>query len=186
MRTWLDNSDHVLALMSEEYFQSRFASLEMQSAVAEDPLGLARRVIPIRIKECTLPSLFRDLVYIDFAGKSEEEQRHALVAGLRAALVGSDNETLEVKKRPDWPGSTINTRKAESKSIASTRNHASPLRVQFIACDVGHGLDLKGQFTKIKAAIAAGRFAKQIELKAEFDVTDANLFTKLNLRCPVN
>lgn len=180
MRSWLDNSNHVLALMSEEYFQSRFASLEMQSAVAEDPLGLARRVIPIRIKECTLPSLFRDLVYIDFVGKSEEEQRRALVAGLRAALVGSDNETREVKKRPDWPGSAVHTPKQKPESFTSSQSDTEPLRVQFIACDVGRGLDLRGQFAKIQAVVAAGRFAKRIELQAEFDVTDANLFAKLN------
>lgn len=184
MRTWLDNSDHILALMSEEYFQSRFASLEMQSAVAEDPMGLTRRVIPIRIKECTLPSLFRDLVYIDFVGKSEEEQRRALVAGLRAALVGGDNETREVKKRPDWPGSATNTQKTEPRSLSSSQSDTVPLRVQFIASDVGRGLNLKGQFAKIRAAIAAGRFAKQIQLQAEFDVTDANLFAKLNAYRP--
>jgi hypothetical protein len=52
--------------------------------------------------------------------------------------------------------------------------------VQFIACDVGRGLDLRGQFAKIEAAVAAGRFAKRIELHPDFDVTDANLFAKIN------
>jgi hypothetical protein len=52
--------------------------------------------------------------------------------------------------------------------------------VQFIACDVGRGLDLKGQFNTIKAAIEGSKFSKEIRLHADFDVTDANLFTKLN------
>jgi len=180
MRTWLDNSDHVLAVMSEEYFRSRIASLEMQSAIAEDPLGLARRVIPIRIKEFTLPSLFNDLVYIDFVGKSEAEQRRALVAGLRAALVGSENETREVKRRPEWPGNAAEIPNPKPQSVASSESDTEVLRVQFIACDVGRGLDLRGQFDKIEAAVAAGRFAKRIQLHPEFDVTDANLFAKLN------
>ena len=180
MRTWLDNSDHVLALMSESYFQSQFASLEINAAVVEDPLGAARRVIPVRIQECRLPMLFKDLVFIDFVGKSEDEQRRALVAGLRAALVGSDDKTREVKERPVWPGSANKTEKSKSTALALSEDNALPLRVQFIACDVDRGLDFKGQFAKIQAAIAGGRFEKQIDLHAEFDVTDANLFAKLN------
>jgi hypothetical protein len=181
MRTWLENSDHVLAILSPAYFESPFASLELQSASAEDPLGLKRRVIPIRIKECSIPTLFRDLVYIDFVEKSEEEQRRRLTAGLRAALVGSDTPGREVKERPPWPGNQEG-RKPSRTADTSDRQAGpeGPLRVQFIACDVGRGLDLKGQYKTIKAAVERSRFSRQITLQAEFDVTDANLFAKLN------
>lgn len=181
MRMWLENSDHVLAILSPAYFESPFASLEMQSAVAEDPLGLKRRVIPIRIEQCSIPTLFRDLVYIDFVGKSDEEQRRRLTAGLRAALVGSDAPGREVKERPPWPGDREEHKR--STTVATTDRQVGPndpLRVQFIACDVGRGLDLKGQYQKIKAAVEKSRFSRQITLQAEFDVTDANLFAKLN------
>ena len=181
MRTWLENSDHVLAILSPAYFESPFASLEMQSAVAQDPLGLKRRVIPVRIEQCSIPVLFCDLVYIDFVGKSQEEQRRRLTAGLRAALVGSDTAAREVKERQPWPG---DSEKHKRSSGVITPDHKVrpelPLRVQFIACDVGRGLDLKGQYKKIKAVVEKSRFSKQIALRAEFDVTDANLFAKLN------
>src|SRR5437588_8502204 len=49
MRRWLTEADHLIAVISPEYFDSPFASLELQSAAAEDPLGLSRRVIPVRI-----------------------------------------------------------------------------------------------------------------------------------------
>jgi hypothetical protein len=178
MRIWLDNCDHVLALMTEEYFKSEYASLEMHSAVGADPLGAARRVIPIRVKKCTVPSLFRDIVYIDFVGRSEEEQRRALVAGLKAARIGGENATREFKTRPIWPGRATPT--SESHSLYSSPATSASSRLQFIASDVGRGLDLKGQFEKIQAALSEGPLTKLIKLKAEFDVTDANLFAKLN------
>jgi hypothetical protein len=181
MRTWLDNSDHVLAILSPAYFEAPFASLEMQSAVAEDPLGLERRVIRIRIERCAIPALFRDLVYIDFVGKSEEEQRRRLTTGLRAALVGSDALGREVKELPRWPGNREDPgRAAEGASHNRPADANHPLRIQFIACDVGRGLDLKGQYKKIKTTLESSRFSRQVALQAEFDVTDANLFAKLN------
>src|SRR5262245_43501702 len=70
MRLGVQNADHVLAILSPAYFESQFASLEFQSALAADPLGQARRVIPVRVEQCSIPTLFSDLVYIDFVEKS--------------------------------------------------------------------------------------------------------------------
>jgi hypothetical protein len=140
-------------------------------------VGEARRVVPVRVKQCSMPTLFRDLVYIDFAGKSEEEQRRALTAGLRAAMVGSTPRRREIKERPPWPGGN---EPRHELTDADEQNNALPLRVQFVACDVGRGLDLKGQFNAIKAAIEGSKSSKEIILHSDFDVTDANLFTKLN------
>ncbi len=180
MRVWLQKADHVLPILSEAYFGSPFASLEMNSAAAEDPLGEARRVIPVRIENCTIPTLFRDLVYIDFVGSTELEQRRRLIAGIRAAKVGSELQR-EIRKRPSWPG--IREQRQQTVEIVDDVYNDiddSGLRVQFIACDVGRGLDLKGQYEKIKAVIEASRFSDKIVLQAEFDVNDVNLFAKLN------
>jgi hypothetical protein len=181
MRIWLQNADHVLAILSPDYFKSPFTSLEIQSAVAEDPLGEARRVIPVRVEQCSMPSLFRDLVYIDFVEKTEEEQRRALTAGLRAAMVGTRTAHREIKERPLWPAKKKSSQGfISSVTTDAEQNDVIPIRVQFIACDVGRGLDLRGQFDKITAAIKDSRYSKQIELHPDFDVTDVNLFAKLN------
>jgi hypothetical protein len=41
-------------------------------------------------------------------------------------------------------------------------------------------LDLQGQYQKLRAVFDASHFAQQLHLRGEFDVTDANLFAKLN------
>jgi TIR domain len=184
MRVWLQNADHVLAIISPAYFESPFASLEMQSAIAEEPFGEARRVIPVIVEKCSIPTLFKDLVYIDFVGKSQEEQQHALIAGLRAAMVGTSARHREIKKRPAWPG--MGKPKPVPSRIVTTEEQKGdfPIRVQFNACDVGRGLDLKGEFDTINAVIKRSSFSKKIRLHPDFDVTDTNLFEKLNTYRP--
>lgn len=184
MRRWLDNSDHLLAVLSPAYFKSDFASLEAQSALAQDPLGLSRRVIPVRIEPCSLPAIYSDLVYIDFVGKSEQEQRRSLVAGVRAAVLGQQAAKRQVKERPKWPGVSRGGGDATASPPGNAAVRELPVRVQFIACDVGRGLDLRGQHAKMRAAIERSHFAKDITLHADFDVTDANLFAKLNTYGP--
>jgi hypothetical protein len=182
MRRWLQAAEHLIAVLSPAYFESRFASLEINAVVAEDPLGLKRRAIPVKVLECEIPTIFSDLVYIDLSDKREpEEARRALLAGVRAARLGSHSADRSVKKRPGWPPSRmIDVATPSAKTGAVGTSSEYPIRIQFFACDVGRGLDLKGQYERLQTVLGVSRFAKQLELRAEFDVTDANLFTKLN------
>ena len=71
MRRWLERADQLIAVFSAAYFQSGYASLEMETMLAGDPVGATRPVIPVRIAECKIPVMFGDLVYIDLVGKGE-------------------------------------------------------------------------------------------------------------------
>jgi hypothetical protein len=180
MQRWLQCARHVLAVLSPTYFQSPLASLEFRSAVVSDPLGEARQVIPVRVSQCQLPRAFNDLVYIDFVGKSQEEQRRALIAGVRASMVGGAPEGRVVKKRPEWPGSCNPTESLNAKSTQIDQAPDLPLRIQYFPCDVGRGLDFQAQFKSIQNALQGSRYGSKTALRAEFDVTDVNLFAKLN------
>jgi TIR domain len=182
MKDWLQKSEQVIAILSPEYFQSSYASLEFNSAIAQDPLGKQRKVIPVRIKDFEMPALFRDLVFIDFVGKSEAEARRALIAGVRASRLSALGELQPVKERPTSPFET-------QKAVAATPQHqrtviatskTKPARVHFLACDTGRGLDFKTQRGLISNALRQSHYATQLKLKAELDVTDSNIFDKLN------
>lgn len=177
MRRYLDAARHVLAILSPAYFESKFASLEMQSAVVDDADGSARRLIPIRVMECSIPRLFKDLVYIDFVGKSDQEARRALIAGVRAAMLEESKVRQEITKRQPWPGDKRPHAVAKQEPRPDP---AKPLKVQFFGCDVGRGLDLKGQYRKIKAAVEGSDCADQIKLQSEFNFTYSSLFERLN------
>lgn len=181
MRQWLDIADHLIAVLSPAYFESPFASLEINSAIAQDPLGQARRVIPVRVVTCTVPAIFRDLVYIDLAAERDEQKaRRALIAGVRAAMVGSSPPDMTVRERPKFPPDAAPALEKDARPELRKVDDEGPVRIQFFACDVGRGLDLKGQYDRLRKVLTASRFAAQFELKPEFDVTNVNLFEKLN------
>jgi hypothetical protein len=179
MSEWLQKSEQVIAIVSPEYFQSSYASLELNTAIAQDPLGRQRRVIPVRIKDFQMPPMFRDIVYIDFVEKSEEQARRSLIAGVRASRLSALGEHQPIKERvpfPIRPEKTIQSI-SETECIIISKSPAKPARIQFLACDVGRGLDFKRQRKLISSALRQSRHAKKIRFKAEFDVTDANIFS---------
>ena len=58
-------SDKVVIILSESYLEHEFPQPEWAGAFAEDPLGLRRRVIPVRIEECKPSGLLKAIIYID-------------------------------------------------------------------------------------------------------------------------
>lgn len=179
MQRWLQCARRVLAILSPAYFQSPFASLEMRTAVVSDPLGEDRLLIPVRVSQCELPNVINDLVYIDFVGKREEEQRRALIAGVLASKIGAPEERV-VKKRPEWPGSSNPTESSSAESAHTDDAPDLPLRVQYFPCDVDRGLDFETQIKRIQNELQGSRHGSQTSLRVEFGVTDVNLFSKLN------
>jgi hypothetical protein len=177
----LDLADHVVSVFSPAYFESAFAALEIQSAIAEDPTGRARRIIPVRVAACSLPPLLRDLVYIDLVEASDHHQaRQALIAGVRAAMIGSYTTINEISHRPTFPPSKSPAPVQQKSSRTRDDRDDGPIRIQFFACDVGRGLDLKAQYMTLRDTLAKSRFKNQFKFKGEFDVTNVNLFKKLN------
>lgn len=68
-----------IALFSPNYFNSQYTMQELYAALVEDPLSTKRKVIPVRIADCTPSGLLRDIVYIDLVGKSAKEARKELL-----------------------------------------------------------------------------------------------------------
>ena len=182
MRGALERTDQLIAVFSPAYFKSGYASLEIETMLAGDPLGEKRLVIPVRIAECNIPTMFSDLVFIDLIRKGEKEARRALIAGVRGAKVGTPAKRT-VMKRPSWPGEAKPVAPAPEQSVPTLRP-GERTRIQYFPCDVGRGLDFKVQYQTLRRVIAGARFGKCLQLRAEFGVTDANLFAKLTAYRP--
>src|SRR4051812_42267517 len=54
MHTALRSSKQVLGILSPRYLESPFAAAEWMAALRDDPIGEKRRLIFIRVEECTL------------------------------------------------------------------------------------------------------------------------------------
>jgi hypothetical protein len=107
-------SNRTLAVVSPDYLdKSKFGNSEWAAAFAKDPEGFRRHLVPVRVRECQIEGLLKQIVYIDLVGKTESESRLALLNGVRGkrskptkspAFPGS-NESPHVAQAPIFPGS---------------------------------------------------------------------------------
>jgi hypothetical protein len=102
-------SKRTIAVLSPEYLQSRYATIEMNAALVGDPLGDGRKLVPIRVRECKPAGLLSGRIYIDLVGLAESDARTALLDGVRASLLGrvKPPEAPQFPGVPRFPGSEV-------------------------------------------------------------------------------
>jgi len=86
-----------IAVLSPDYLKSRFAAPEWASAFAQDPEGMARRFVPVCVRECALEGMLQTIVHIDLVGLNEIAARKALSDGLGSKRSKPD-------RAPTYPG----------------------------------------------------------------------------------
>jgi hypothetical protein len=74
-----DRAGHFIVVLSPHYLAKPFTLSELYSAVADDPVGEKRVVIPVRVASCEISRLIKDLVFVDFVGRTESECAVALL-----------------------------------------------------------------------------------------------------------
>jgi tetratricopeptide (TPR) repeat protein len=78
----IQQTKRTIAVLSERYLASVFASAEWHATFAKDPIGQARLLVPVRIQDCEPPGLLRTRVYIDLVGLEEQVAAERLRAAL--------------------------------------------------------------------------------------------------------
>lgn len=83
MHTGLEASERVLLIVSNNYLKSKFGSAEWAAIFAKDPDGTRKRVLPVRVEDCSPDGLLKSIVYIDLVGMNEQSAAAALLDGVR-------------------------------------------------------------------------------------------------------
>jgi hypothetical protein len=76
------SAERTIAILSPDYLKSRFAAPEWAAAFAQDPEGLNRSLIPVRVRDCVLEGMLKTVVYIDLVGVDEATARKRLMDGV--------------------------------------------------------------------------------------------------------
>jgi len=76
-------ADVTLALLSEAYLQAIYTQPEWAAAFAQDPIGKGRRLIPVRVGECSVTGLLAPILHINLVGLGEQDAKRALLDGLK-------------------------------------------------------------------------------------------------------
>ncbi|MDQ3013416.1 MAG: TIR domain-containing protein, partial [Acidobacteriota bacterium] len=74
-----------IAVLSPNYLKASWTWPEMLAAFAADPKGENRKLLFVRVRECELPQMLRQIVDINLIGKTGEEAKQTLLAGVEAS-----------------------------------------------------------------------------------------------------
>jgi tetratricopeptide (TPR) repeat protein len=86
-----------LAVLSREYLVAGFACAEWAAAIATDPTGEQRSLIPIRVEDFQVDGLLKAVVYIDLVGCDE-------TAATKRLLDGVHDGRAKPASAPRFPG----------------------------------------------------------------------------------
>jgi hypothetical protein len=90
------SANRMIAVLSPDYLLSQFAAPEWAAMFAKDPTGKERRLVPVRIRECELKGLLRQIVHIDLVGLSVNDAEKKLLA----ELAGNFSAVPKTPKKP--------------------------------------------------------------------------------------
>jgi len=86
MERAVDNSQHTLVVLTPTWIKSEWTEFESLLAGTADPAGRRRKLIPLMLKSCKLPTRIAMLTYADFTRPPEREaQMTRLVRSLGSA-----------------------------------------------------------------------------------------------------
>lgn len=91
-------TDRTMPVLSPDYLAAEYTQQEWAAALALDPRGEGRRLVPVRVRECTPGGLLRPVVYIELVGLDESDSRNTLIEGVR-------RERIKPSTQPSFPGS---------------------------------------------------------------------------------
>ena len=96
-------AERTLVVLSKAFLSgSTFGAAEWQAAFAQDPQGLERRLIPIRVEPCERPGLLKPITGFDLFDLDEGEAKARLLQQIKAAVSGSAKPTSQAS----LPGAT--------------------------------------------------------------------------------
>ncbi|MCA1694638.1 MAG: TIR domain-containing protein, partial [Actinobacteria bacterium] len=103
-----------IAVLSPAFLESRYCSAEWAAAFREDPTGSERKLVPVRVRECTPSGLLGQVVYVDVVGLRERAASKALLDGVAArrakpasAPTFPDVEIAGTRLKPPEAGAAI-------------------------------------------------------------------------------
>jgi hypothetical protein len=96
----LDNSRHLLMVMSRAWLSSEWCRLEQETALWGDPANSDRVLLPLLLENCNLPPSLRRLQHIDFTATPDfESSLRLLVKTLRTTTSRSQEAALSIRQR---------------------------------------------------------------------------------------
>jgi hypothetical protein len=187
MRRAMSEAQQTIVVLSKGYLESRYAAAELNPALALDPIGEKRALVPVRIADCDPPDMLRSRVYIDLAGLDEDIARQRLIEGVQASRAARRKPSGGVRF-PRPPGFPVGSQEARQNAGGAVAGHkgppagGGPLRLLFLASDCGLGLNLEGELAAIEGRLKES--GSPYELASRFDAKPEDFLPMLEEHRP--
>ncbi len=94
------SSKRMVIVLTKNYLQAQQVQAEWATVWDTDPVGVNRRLIPVRVEECRPEGLLRGIAYIDLVGLDDDAAKATLRRGIAASLSGRFRPSAP----PPFPG----------------------------------------------------------------------------------
>lgn len=117
--------ERTIAVISQDYLGAAFTVPEWAAEFAQDPKGLGRKLIPVRVAPCDIQGLLGQVIYCDLVGLDEDAARKRLLSQVNPGRT-------KPAVAPSFPGSSTepNFPPTEQPRVAAPRRLWTPLRQQ--------------------------------------------------------
>lgn len=159
-----------IAVLSPAYLRSHFAAPEWAAAFAQDPEGLERKFVPVRVEECEPDGILKTIVHVDLVGLDVEAARRQLLDRLQAKRGKPD-------RAPPFPGAAKPTHPQPPFPGTNIGSQGEPaLRVPHIPKIRGAITDLdRARFVKDAFAMIRAYFEQGLSAVAAQPAMDSDL-----------
>ncbi len=149
MQAAAGTADRTIMVLSTDYLNSDFASVEWAAAYASDPRGVRRKLLPVMVRMCSPKGLLATIVQIRLVGLDEVAARRALLNGLVQGRVKTPHPAFP--GIPAGPGRMSHGGTAASLPPDASPLHQVPPGSRRDSADVEHRRFARNAFEGIKA-----------------------------------
>ena len=98
-------SDKTLVVLSENYLNAAFTQSEWATAFRADPKSEQRKIIPIKVQECTPEGLLGSIAYVDVVGLEREVAQQKILGALPERLKPDSEPPFPrtIQAEPEFP-----------------------------------------------------------------------------------
>lgn len=126
MQSASSRADRTIIVLSQNYLDAEFPQPEWVAAFVQDPTGKNRRLIPIRVGECSPTGLLHAIKYIDLLGLDAQTASQVLLTQIKTGR-------LKPLTPPPFPGPSINQLSVSDEGVAPFAESWRQDRVRMIA-----------------------------------------------------
>jgi tetratricopeptide (TPR) repeat protein len=117
MERGLEESRHVVLVLSPEFIASEWTDYETQIALLLDPANRGRKLVPILHTKCDLPSRLKRIVWIDFSGTHGDAEQY----DFRLAQLMSDLKPDRYERPSDFESFRASRKSGKPDAIPPVR-----------------------------------------------------------------